>query len=181
MSDNNYPPGDFSGTKGQEVGPLTLEPLNGGAEYDDIFKNSKCLGNVFYLITVKAPLCRENAWDANNGCRGNHYVALDLHGGPDAPAVYLKDGFCENKIDDVIIRSYAKHSDWFEGDYSSTGGRKCKGNTRNNVRRADGEPVRVRWVFTRAEKPVFTNSKVRYMWFWSIVSTIYVEVKYLIG
>lgn len=179
MADNNFPKGDFSGTLNETIVDLLLQPDNGGTSYDDIFKNSHVKGCTFDGVTVKAGLQRENAWDANNDTRFNTYRRLKFDGGH-SPAIYLKGGFCDNRIDDVEITKIGdSHSDWYEGDYSDQSRDKNRRNTRNNVRRSDGKPVRVAWTFFRAEKPRFTNSKVTYQYLWSFVRTIYVECKYL--
>ena len=176
--DINYPPGDFAGRTDETIGPLRLDPPDDGAGFSDIFKNSNCRNCHFRDINVISIKHKENGWDANNKTRQNTYKHLQLCAGG-GPAVYLKDGFCNNSVDDVLIKTYAKHCDWFEGDYSSTGRAKNTGNKYNSVYRLDGKPVRVRWTFFRAEKPRFTNSKIEYQYFWSFVSTVYVEVKYL--
>jgi len=179
MGDVNYPPGDFAGRRGETIGPLQLVPPNEGLGFADIFKNSGCENCEFHDIWEDSYLHSENGWDANNKTKRNHYKNLTLCAGG-GPAVYLKDGFCNNVVDGVTIKSYAKHSDWYEGDYSKTGGEKNRGNKYSNVRRADGKPVRVSWTFFRAERPKFTNSgPIRYQWGWSLVRTFYVELKYL--
>jgi hypothetical protein len=178
MSDINYPPGTFADIKGETHTDVLLIPPSNGKGYSDIFKTSHVQECVFDNITVEATEHKENGWDANRSCKRNKFTRLTMPGGG-STAVYLKRGFCDNIIDDVLITRYAQHTDWFEGDYADEGGEKCKRNTRNNVRREDAEPVRVRWTFLRAEKPVFTNSNVKYQWGWSLISTIYVEAKYL--
>ncbi len=179
MSDTNYGPGDFSDRSGEPIGPLLLNPPAGGAGFDDIFKTSHCTDCVFEDVTVEAGHQRENAWDANRFTKGNVFRRLKLDAGAQ-PAVYLKCGFSNNIVDDVEITKSGGHSDWYEGDYSDAGGEKNRGNHYSNVRRKDGKPLRVAWTFFRAEKPVFHNSgPVRYQYLWSLIRTLYTELKYL--
>lgn len=179
MGDNNYPPGDFAGRVGETIGPLNLVPPDEGRGFSDIFKNSGVQDCTFNDIWEESYLHSENGWDANKKTARNKYNRLTLCAGG-GPAVYLKDGFCDNEVNGVTIKSYAKHSDWYEGDYSSTGGARNRGNTYSGVHRADGKAVRVAWTFFRAERPKFKDSgPIRYQWGWSLVRTIYVELKYL--
>ena len=164
---------------GLTVKDFMLAPPNGGAGFADIFKNSHVTGCTFDGVTVIAGQQSENAWDANRNCAGNTYRRLKLWPGREC-AVLLKDGFCNNTVDDVEIVHHGGHSDWYEGDYSDQGGKRNTGNRYNNVRMTDGSPVRVSWTFFRAAKPRFTNSTVRYQYLLSFLRTCYVEAKYLL-
>ena len=177
MGDTNYPPGDFANVDGMTVTSLVLDPPLGGVGFDDIFKCSHVTNSTFNGVTVMAGRQRENAWDANNGTSGNAFRRLVLEPGAEC-AVLLKDGFSRNTVDDVLILAHGGNSDWYEGDYSDQGGARNTGNIYNNVRMADGSPVRVSWTFFRAQRPVFTHSQVTYQWFLSLARTIYVEAKY---
>jgi hypothetical protein len=180
--DHNYAPGGFADRAGKRIGPLLLDPPDQGAGLDDIFKTSGCTDSKFLGITVRAGRQGENGWDANRFCRRNEYRGLQIDGGAQC-AVYLKCGFSHNVVEDVLITKAGGNSDWFEGDFSDyyvtspRGATVNRGNTYRNVRRADGKPVRVRWVFTRAEKPRFADSRVEYQYLRSLLSTVYVECK----
>ncbi len=175
MSDNNYQ--SYADEDGLHVDGMTLAPPYGGFAFDDIWKLSHVTNSTFSNVKVIAGAQRENALDSNRNCTGNTLRGLQLDAGKQC-AVLLKDGWCDNVVDDVLITHAGGHSDWYEGDYSDQGGDKNTGNRYNNVRRIDGQPVRVAWTFFRAEKPRFTNSNVRYQYCLSALRTLYVELKY---
>lgn len=178
--DKNYPPGEFAGRTNETFVNLILAPERGGEDYDDVFKCSGVKGCTFDGVTVHAGSQRENAWDSNADSRFNIFRRLRLDAGR-GPAVYLKGGFSDNHLDDIEITKGGGHSDLYIGDYSEQSRARSERNTFNNVRRSDGQPVRVSWNLLRAEKPRFTASgPIDYQYLWSIVRTIYVEWCYLI-
>ena len=187
MQDINYPPGDFADRLHATFGPLVLIPPNQGEGLADIFKVSHCRHCVWESVEVDAGKHRENGMDSNRFSNGNHIKRLVVCAGTQGTAVYLKCGWQNNKIDDVLIKApYAQHSDWFEGDYSSSYKDVDRAKTWNSnntyglVRREDGKPVRVRWNFLRGEQPKFgAGSNIEYQWGWSLISTIYTELKHL--
>lgn len=173
-----FPPGVFHDIRGERIADIVLIPPNDGAGISDIFKTSHVQACAFEGVQAVAQSHDENGWDANRYCQRNIFKRLVLPAGGSS-AVYVKCGFKDNIIDDVLITRYAKHSDIIIGDYSDSGGERCARNKWNDVRRIDGKPVRVRWSFLRAEKPKFTNSKVKYQYGWSLLTTLYGEAKYL--
>ena len=177
-ADANYPYGDFADRHGEEIGPLTLKPDNGGANYDDIFKVSHCTDCTFEDIIVSAGLQRENALDLNRESNGNYFRRLTLTPGGQG-AILIKGGSSVNTFDDVLIVRPSGHTDIMIGGYSGQSKSKSIGNRFHQVRRSDGEPVRVAWTFTRASKPIITGSKVKYQYGWSLIRTIAMELKYL--
>ena len=180
MSDTNYPPGVFAYQDRIEICGLSLSPPDGGVGFDDLFKLSHVTNSTFDTVLVNGGKQNENALDCNNGCTGNRFHKLTLSAGKEC-AVLLKDGFCNNVIDDCLILNHGGNSDWYEGDYSDQGGKKNTGNVYSNVRMADGSAVRVSWTFFRAEKPAFIDSKIEYQYLLSAVRTVYVEAKRLLA
>lgn len=178
MPDHNYPPGEFAGKTGETVMDLVLEPPDGGAGYDDIWKLSRTTKCGFFTVTVKAGEQRENALDLNNGSSSNLLSGLKLDAGKQG-AILVKGGSCNNLFNSVVITKPGGHSDIMIGGYSAQSRAASVGNIFISVSRSDGKPVRVAWTFTRAEKPKFTNSNVRYQYGWSLLRTIAMEWKYL--
>lgn len=178
IPDHNYPAGDFADRHGESIGPLVLQPDNGGASYDDVFKVSHCTDCQFSDIAVKAGLQRENGIDLNRDSDGNTFSRLSLDGGGQG-AILVKGGSSVNTFDDILICRAGGHSDIMIGGYSGQSKEASVGNRFHNVRRADGEPVRVAWTFTRASKPIITGSKVKYQYLWSLVRTIAMEWSYM--
>lgn len=62
------------------------------------------------------------------------------------------------------------------GNYSDSNMIKTTNVILHNVRREDGEPVRIR--VGHADKPIVINSKVKILFWWSIAIKIYVWGKY---
>jgi len=180
MSDSNYPPGDFADRTGEAHGPLFLAPPRLGEDYDDIFKVSNCTSCVFTDITVSAGRQRENALDLNRGSSGNRFSNLRLDGGGQG-AILIKGGSSNNFFENVLIYKTSGHSDVMVGGYSQQSQKASTNNRFAGIRREDGKPIRVAWTFTRAKKPIFTNSDVEYQYFWSLVRTVAMELKYLFG
>ena len=178
MPDRNYPPGEFDSRHGETVTGLVLEPPDGGVGYDDIWKLSKSTECLFAGVQVKAGKQRENALDLNNGSSANIFIGSRLDAGEQG-AVLIKGGSSNNYFNDTLITKVGGHSDIMIGGYSAQSRTASVGNTFDNVRRADGKPVRVAWTFTRETKPVITNSNVRYQYGWSLLRTIAMEWKYL--
>lgn len=177
--DTNFLPGSFANQRGNTFMDVLLIPPNRGAGLDDIFKLSRTVDCVFHNINVQAGAQRENALDINNESCGNTLTHLRLDAGA-MNAILIKGGSCNNRFDDVLISKPGGHSDLYVGDYSDQSKKRTTGNTFNDIRRIDGQPVRVAWNFLRAEKPQLTHSKVKYQYFLSLVRTCYVEAKYLL-
>jgi len=178
MSDNNYPPGEFANQDGITITDLTLTPPNLGAGLDDILKLSKITKSRFQNVTVVAGAQIENALDMNNGSLGNTFVDLKLDAGQEC-AIIVKGGSSYNVFSDVTITRSGGNSDIYLGDYSDQSREKSIANHFDNVRRTDGQAVRISWTFFRAEKPTFTSSNVSYQYLLSFFRTCYVEAKYL--
>jgi hypothetical protein len=178
MADRNYPPGDFADRTNEVVGPLVLAPEEGGAGYDDVWKVSNCVGCQFSGIEVKAGKQRENAQDLNRYSSANRFTGLVLDAGGQG-AILAKGGSSDNTWDDVLIRKAGGNSDVMIGGYSQQSRATSKNNRFNNIRREDGKPVRYAYTFLRAHRPRFTNSKVEFQFWWSLVRTIDQEIKYL--
>ncbi len=177
MSDTNFPPGEFADQDRISVSDIVLAPPNLGSSLDDIFKLSHVTNSTFERITVVAGAQIENALDMNRMCCGNTFKQLKLDAGKEC-AILCKGGSCDNSWDDVELTRAGGHSDIFIGDFSDQSKASSVNNRFNNVRRKDGQPVRVRWTFFRARKPIITNSQVTYQYGWSLISTVYVETKY---
>lgn len=182
MGDNNYSPGVFADQTGLAVQDLLLAPPNAGAGFDDLWKLSHCMASTFRNVEVRGGRQKENAQDLNRGSSGNTFAGLVLDAGGQS-AILVKGGSSHNGWDDVLIRHAAGHSDIYLGDYAETAAgvpltERSEDNRFNAVRRGDAEPVRVAWTFFRAQRPVFTNSTVRYQYLLSAVRTVYVEIKY---
>ena len=176
--DQNFPPGDFGGQRGSVFMDLLLAPVDRGAGFDDIMKLSRTTDCDFHNITVQAGAQRENALDINNESCRNKLTHLRLDAGG-MNAILIKGGSCDNDFDDVLISRPGGHCDLYVGDYSDQSKARSTGNKFNDIRRLDAQPVRVAWNFLRADRPVLTHSKVRYLYALSLVRTIYVELKYL--
>ncbi len=177
MPDKNYPSGDFSGCDRVFIDGLVLEPPDQGAGLDDIFKVSNCTNSRFSNIEVRAGFQSENAQDLNRESCHNEFANLVLDAGLQG-AILGKGGSSYNSWKNVLIRKPTGHSDVMIGGYSEQSKKTSVGNTFDLVSREDGKPVRVAWTFIRAEKPKFTNSKVEYQYGWSLIRTIYTELKY---
>jgi hypothetical protein len=177
-TDNNYPPGDFADRLGDSFGPLLLAPVRDGADYDDIFKVSHCSGCTFNEITVSAGQQKENAIDLNRESYANLFNGLKLDGGKQG-AILIKGGSCGNIFNDVLITNASGHSDVMIGGYSGQSKKTSRGNRFVGIRRIDGKPVRYAYTFTRAEKPIFVDSNVKFQFWWSLVRTIAQEFSYL--
>lgn len=178
MADRNYPPGDFANRSGERIGPLVLAPEDGGAPYDDIFKVSHCVGCVFTDVDVKAGKQRENGLDLNRDSSGNTFTRLVLDAGGQG-AILVKGGSSDNTWNNVLIRKAGGNTDVMIGGYSGQSRATSKDNAFDYIRRADGKPVTYAYTFTRAERPRFTNSNVKFQFWWSLVRTIAQEWKYL--
>lgn len=177
--DINYHTGEFADRTRESFGPLALTPPNAGAGYDDIFKVSHCVNCQWDDIEVKAGKQRENALDLNRNSCGNLFRRLVLDAGEQG-AILVKGGSSNNTWDNVLIREVGSgHSDIMIGGYSGQSKAKSHNNRFHNIRRADGQPIRVAWCFTRASKPVITGSNVKYQYGWSLVRTIAQEWSYL--
>lgn len=179
MSDNNYPPGDFADRTSETVAALVLTPPDGGSAYDDIFKVSHCVGCAFNGVEVNAGKQRENAQDLNRESCDNTFRSLVLDAGGQG-AILAKGGSSDNTWDDVLIRQATGHSDVMIGGYSGQSRATSRNNRFNNIRREDGKPVRYAYTFIRAHRPRFTNSNVEFQFCWSLVRTIYTELRYLL-
>lgn len=177
-TDNNYLPGDFADRRGEVFENLVLLPPNWGAEYDDIFKVSHCQECQFRDIEVVAGKQKENALDLNRESLHNRFFRLILDAGKQG-AILIKGGSSHNHFDDVEITNPSGHSDIMIGGYSGQSKKATVGTIFNNIRRKDGKPVRYAYTFLRAARPKFTNSKVKFQFWWSLVRTIAQEVSYL--
>lgn len=177
-SDVNFPPGDFADRTDERFDAIRLEPENRGAAYDDIFKVSHCQICTWEDVVVTAGHQKENAQDVQRNSWLNRFRRLVLDAGKQG-AILVKGGSSHNKWDDVLIRTASGHTDVMIGGYSGQSRGTSENNTFNNIRRKDGKPVRYAFTFFRARKPKFTNSKVEYQFWWSLVRTVAQEWAYL--
>jgi hypothetical protein len=176
--DRNYPPGDFADLLSKEFSGLRIAPPDDGAAFDDIWKVSHCRTCTFTDIEVTAGRQRENALDLNRESSFNAFKDLTLDAG-DQGAILIKGGSSFNRFQDVLIRKVGGHTDIMIGGYSGQSKEKSAGNLFDSVRREDGQPVRYAYTFTRASRPIFKNSNVRFQFWWSLVRTVAMEFKYL--
>ena len=174
MSDNNYPPGNFCDQDGLMIDGLVLSPPDQGAGFDDIFKLSRVTGSKFYNVTAQAGKQRENALDMNRNSCGNYFSKLKLDAGQEC-ALLCKGGSNGNTWQDVEITRAGGHSDLYFYDYSDQSKKWGSGNAVYNVRRTDGQPVRVRWAW--GWKPIVQGPSVKFQYCLSFVSFLYVLVK----
>ncbi len=177
-TDVNFGPGDFSDRTDEKCANIYLVPPDGGAGFDDVFKVSHCTGCEWDRVEVKAGFQKENAQDLNRESCGNSFKRLTLDAGEQG-AILCKGGSSNNTWDDVLIKKASGHTDVMIGGYSGQSKKTSENNRFHRIRREDGEPVRYAYTFLRAHRPRFTDSQVKFQFWWSLVRTVAQEWSYL--
>ena len=130
------------------------------AEIDDIVKLSHATNIILNDIIVDGQKKqRENCIDMNRECKQILISKAKLFGGLQN-CITIKGG-CENIIlDDIIIYPGTGNCDIEIGNWSDQSYKQCKNITMINVRRADGQPVRLR--VGRGQIPKILGGNVEY-------------------
>ncbi len=123
---------------------------------------------------LDARWCWENAVDGN-GAHGLLVEDCEIISGREC-SFYVK-ALHGATFRRCRLISAGGHSDGYAGDYSDRSDEKTTGVVFEDCTRLDGEAFRVRWA--HATRPKTVNMKARFLCLLSLVSCIYVNLKYL--
>ena len=167
----------YADTKDVVVEGLTFQPTN-PEFYDDILKISKVEQIVVRncIINPKGGN-REDGVDINRLCKDVSITDCTIGSG-DKYAVTIKGGCVGVELNDVEIvgRGGWERVDIDLGNYSDSNMIRTRGIELIDVRRQDGQPVRVRCGL--ANRPLIYGGNVKVLFWQSLMIKAYIWVKY---
>lgn len=162
-ADINYLPGTFADVADLVIDGLTIDPASAGvdpATLCDLVKLSHARRITLRNLVVRGGKQRENAIDANRMCEDVLIDGAELEAGRQN-AITIKGGCRRIHLRNVLIARAGGHCDIELGNWSDQSFERVTKVTLENVRRADGKPVRLR--VGHAAFPTIIGGNVRYM------------------
>lgn len=152
---------------------LIVSPDNPG-QYDDLLKVSGKQNLVIRDFEVRG-VGIEDGIDCNRLCENVLFENGKVDSGKDL-AFTIKGGCRNIHLKNILITRPGNHCEIELGNHSDQSWNKTTGVILENVRRADGKPVRVAW--GRADKPKVIGGNVKFCWGWTVLLHFYVYLKH---
>jgi len=174
-TDRNYL--SIADVVGRSYQDLRVDPAAEGhdpREFDDTLKLSHARNITINGLVVNGG--SENAIDMNRGCAGVRIDHATLVGG-DHCAVVIKGGSYDIALERVTIHRERSAYDIELGGWSDQSMERTRRVVLADVRRSDGEPVRV--VVGHADRPTIVGGRVRVLFWRSLALKAFWTVRFL--
>lgn len=174
MPDINYHD-SLADTDGMRLSDRTIDPRTEGKPLS-MFSDTLKLSNTHNFVGTRLDIVgsNENAVDMNRTCKNVVLSNCQLRGGGQC-AVVIKGGSSQITLQDIEIYEVRGSYDIELGGWSDQSQEITREVALVNVRRLDGEPVRV--VIGNAEKPLVVGGNVKILTLQSWLLKVYIVLK----
>lgn len=179
----NFPAAGANGDPGAPAHypGLNCDPRSVGAnpaDYDDLLKvSAKHDLRITDFNATSDGMHKEDGIDLMNRCERITFEGGRVQAGRKGVAITNKGGNRDCTFRDIVILPpYGRFVDIEDGNHADQTWHKSTRTTYDNVRRADGAPVRYAW--GRADRARLLNGRYRIVWWWTAVLHLYVYAKH---